>query len=177
MRFQWQPGNSGLGSTIFGGGIGVVPRYDRSVPIQWARLPYTGGVSGPEETVALITPTGAPWGHTPRSVRNYDLGTCGAFVTWAQLATLINGAFFPVYARAIFSRSNSDGTALLVNHADHLLSVVPDGNLPPTQFRRGLDLPQRPEPPRLPLPHHPPRTVSPRPCMPPRHPQQHRPPR
>jgi len=124
MRFQWQPGNSGLGSTIFGGGIGVVPRYDRSVPIQWARLPYTGGVSGPEETVALITPTGAPWGHTPRSVRNYDLGTCGAFVTWAQLATLINSAFFPVYARAIFSRPNSDGTALLVNHADHLLSEL-----------------------------------------------------
>jgi len=124
MRFQWQPGNSGLGASIFGGGIGVVPRYDRSVPIQWARLPYTGGVNGPEETVALITPTGAPWAPTPRSVRNYDLGTCGAFVTWQQLATLINGAFFPVYARAIFSRPNSDATALLVNHADHLLSEL-----------------------------------------------------
>jgi len=110
---------------LVGGAVRMVTaRYDRSVPIQWARLPYTGDVSGPEETVALVTPAGAPWGHTPRSVRNYDLGTCGAFVTWAQLATLINGAFFPVYARAIFSRPNSDATALLVNHADHLLSEL-----------------------------------------------------
>jgi hypothetical protein len=81
----------------------VAPRYDRSIPIHWAQLPYRGGVDGPEETVELTSPSGTPWLYTARSVRNYDLGACGAFVTWSQLATLVNAQFFRSFTSSVFA--------------------------------------------------------------------------
>lgn len=105
-------------SNPFGSSYGVWGAYHREQPVEWAQLPYTLGDDGGDERVALTTPAGVPWGHPVRAVRNYDLGACGAFVTYEALAQLVEEQFHPQIAGELFSDTGVDWIDALQTRVD-----------------------------------------------------------
>lgn len=103
---------------IVGSSYGVRGAYHRERPVEWAQLPYTLGDDGGDERVALTTLAGVPWGHPVRAVRNYDLGACGAFVTYEALARLVEEQFHPQIAGELFRDSGVDWIDSLQTRVD-----------------------------------------------------------